>query len=310
MIPEILSEYADRVGLSATLLKPEHPTTPLTCYPRGTNPILTCAYGDMQLARRAYQPRQLLFMEHGVGLRFDGNPSYAGNQGLRKTVSLTLAPNQNIYDVTRKVLPEIKMEIVGTPKLDKWAESYGERNKMPTKPTVCISFHWPGFAVCPEAGNALWYYKKELKRLANQSNFTLIGHAHPRFIDEMRKIYTDNGIETIDNFDDVMKRANVYVCDASSTIYEWLVTGWPVILLNTPRFRKHINHGIRFWEYTDVGPQVEEPEDLLYHINWIINNPDYYEKERNHAISDLYPHFGTSAQYAVSSILSHYGETP
>src|SRR4030066_73497 len=60
-----------------------------------------------------------------------------------------------------------------------------------------------------------------------------------------------------------MRMADLYVNDCSSTYIEFCVTGKPVIILNAPEFRRNVHLGIRFWEYTDVGPQVESGEELL-----------------------------------------------
>lgn len=308
MIPEVLLPYAKSVGLDATPLKQLSPNNPLNVNPKGNDPILTCASGDMQTSWNSNRKRQHILMEHGVGLVFPGNQSYAGSRGIRVRAALTLAPNKAVYQLTKNAIPNMPQEIIGTPYLDKWAGISKLKRTMPTKPIVCISFHWPGGAVAPEAGNALDDFLPVLSELSKQENFSIIGHAHPRHIDNMTKIFKEHGIPTIRYFKDVMKLAHLYVCDASSTIYEFLVTGWPVLIMNSKKFRKNVNFGVRFWDYTDVGKQVDEPNQLIPSINWTLENPYTHYKERQDAIRALYPNLGHSARSAYDAIhrfLSH-----
>ena len=58
------------------------------------------------------------------------------------------------------------------------------------------------------------------------------------------------------DFDEVMERSTLYICDNSSTLYEFASTGRPVVVLNAPWFRRDIEHGLRFWEHADVGVSV------------------------------------------------------
>ncbi|MDP2364043.1 MAG: CDP-glycerol glycerophosphotransferase family protein, partial [Ignavibacteria bacterium] len=269
--------------------------------PEGEGPLLICAYADLRAAYGKNPKRPFILMEHGVGLSFpEHTPAYGGGDGYRAYVNLFLAPNTNIYTKTAKTYPNAKQVIIGTPKLDKWINYVPSPISNP--PVVAISFHWDGKCVCPEAGNALEHYRKVLPILSK--HFHVIGHGHPRIINELIPIYHKYGFEIIQDFEEVQRRVDVYVNDSSSTIYEFLVTGKPIVILNAPWFRKSASYGIRFWDYTDIGPQCEAPEDLISCIKKGLLSGNEYAPFREKAIKDLYPYWGTSSERAGEAIVS------
>ena len=230
---------------------------------------------------------------------FPDNPSYAGGMGLRRYVAKFFAPNWDVWKKTEAAFPGAYQAIVGTPKLDNWMH-YGPIKA--TKPhTIGISFHWDGKDVKPEAGNAFHYYKESLKELGK--HYHVLGHGHPRIIDELAPYWQECGFEIVRRFEDVMERVEVYVNDCSSTLYEFLVTGRPVIILNTPEFNRKVHYGIRFWDYTNIGPWVNRPEELLPTIQLMLNH-DEYKAERALARDTLYPYLGHSAELAAKEIRS------
>jgi hypothetical protein len=270
----------------------------LNVRPLGKGPLVTCAYGDMEMGWHGYALRPFILMEHGVGLSFETHPGYGGGQGLRRNVSLFLAPNQNIFDKTYKTYPTAPQVIIGTPKMDTIICQYPETIN---DPVIGISFHWNGKAVCPEAGNALDYYMDILPELAK--NYHIVGHGHPKIMHKLTPMYKGCGITDIEgDFERVMSRCDIYINDASSTLYEFTCTGKPVIILNAPWFRKTVHWGIRFWDYTDIGVQVDEPEQLIPAIERTIANPSEFCEQRRKAIDELYPYLGQSAQRAAQAI--------
>lgn len=291
-----LGEYARVLGIDPVVCLENRES------PDGRFPILVAAYDDLVQATWNGPPgREYILMEHGVGLTpGGGSPGYAGGRGLRETVSLTLTPNQYISRRTRRAIPSAKIITIGTPKLDPWAGYVPP--PLPQIPTICISFHWDGTHVTPEAGNALRHYLPILPSLGGMSKYRVIGHGHPKIADNLRPMFEEFGIPFFDRFDDVMHEADVYVNDCSSTVYEFLVTGKPVILLNAPWFRRDVVHGIRFWDYTDIGISVDRPEDLLDAIDETCRSPQVHRDSRDRAVRDLYPFLGVSAGRAAGAI--------
>jgi hypothetical protein len=308
-VPQVLLSYVKKQVTNIETLqslncRSDRPTSCVEI-PSSRNPVVTSAYGDMQLAAH-YNERPLILMEHGVGLTFNQAngktvSGYGGGEGYRANVSLFLAPNEYIAKKTRAVYPEAPQVIIGTPKLDPWADAFNTPKKArPDEPIICIAFHWDGSAVAPEAGNAWEYYRKFLPALKDKVN--LIGHAHPKIADKLEFQYQKMAIPFVKNFVDVMKMADVYLNDCSSTMYEFCVTGKPVVVLNAPWFRKWFNHGIRFWDYSDVGPICEKPEELLERIEEALEDPPYMRTRRKKYVKELYPNLGTASKIAAEAL--------
>ena len=295
-VPASLYDYA--VSLCDSGIVPTESKNEMNEPPRGHGPLVTAAIGDVNVSSQHSWRPQLLF-EHGVGIVFPNNSSYAGSLGLRRYVAKFFAPNQIVFNKTEQALPGAYQAIVGTPKLDAW-EGTAPINR--TKPeTIAISFHWDGKDVAPEAGNALAHYKPVLKELGE--TFHVLGHGHPRILPELVPLWKEYGFEIVENFDDVMRRASIYINDCSSTMYEWLVTGRPVVILNAPWFNRKVHYGIRFWDYTDIGPWVNEPAELIPTIRWCFDHDEYLVK-RQSTRDILYPHLGHSAKLAAAEIIS------
>ena len=273
------------------------PPSPIDRRDRRSCPVLVCGISDLA---RVTSGRKIAFMEHGVGITPSRSAGYAGNGGLRERVALFLAPNEYIRTKTAGKLPTVAQVVIGTPKLDYLADMIHPVCGNP--PVVAISFHWNGSGLSPEAGNAFDYYKGVLQDLNRQKSFYMVGHGHPRAYSLFEQTFSRIGMASEQSFEKVLEMADLYINDCSSTAYEFCLTGKPVILLNSPEFRRNVHHGIRFWDYSDIGPQVEKPEDLFSAIEQMLKQDDYREK-REAMIKDLYPNFGFSAKIAAQALI-------
>lgn len=269
----------------------------------GDNPIVTAAYGDAVRAADYNTQRPVVLMEHGIGLTF-GKAAYADGLGQRE--KLSLMPVQSEY-VLRKVHPEIAHKphpVVGMPKMDAWAREFDKPHIMPKTPTLVIAFHHGDKNSRPgETGSAWEHYIDILPILARK--YKLMVHFHPTSGPLIREACARLGLEVVQNFKSVLKLADVFINDASSTAYEFCVTGKPVILLNAPWFNRKSRYGIRFWDYADIGEQVDEPDRLDAAIQNVIRYPEQYLNERRKAVHDLFPYLGTSAERTVEEIRNH-----
>ena len=265
--------------------------------------ILTCAYGDMSRAAQngAYK---VIHMEHGTGHTF-GTAAYPNGKGKRSLIDLFLYPNEYTARKAFEVR-STRYEVIGTPKMDEWIPA--PRPRKPADPTIAIAFHWgERNANPPESGTAWEHYEECLEDLSHA--YRLIGHGHPLAAEKYKREFEARGIEYVENFADVMKRADIYINDLSSTLYEFLVTGKPVIVLNAPWFRRNVHHGIRFWDYSNVGVNVEGPDHLSRAIDATLSAYELVRlQERFTALHDLYPYLGKSAMIAARVIVEYLKE--
>lgn len=255
--------------------------------------------GDTLVGRRLGY-RRFVFMEHGAGQAYrdakvDRHPSYAGGKDREDTVAF-LVPNEYSARLWRGAYPDARVEIIGCPKLD--ALPRRRLDPIAASPVVAISFHWPSY-LCPESGTAFGHYRDALPVLAKA--YSTIGHAHPKgdWGRRMATYYREAGIPFVQDFADVCRQADVYITDNSSTLFEFAATGRPVVVLNSPQFRRNVNHGLRFWDAAHVGVNVNEPSELISGVARALRDDFVTRQEREDALSIVYAHRTGAAERAA-----------
>lgn len=272
-------------------------------------PALVASIGDVKVARRlGYGP--FVFLEHGAGQFYGGNPndrnhaSYSGGAD-HEDVGLFLVPSQTVADRWQKRYPSARVAIVGCPKLDSLP-----RKERGNPPVVALSFHWPAPALIGWglAGTAWLEYRDALPALLER--FTVIGHQHPNWLQRRyskppSETYARLGIPFVPDFEDVCRLADVYVCDNSSTIWEFAATGRPVVLLNREgwlKARNRVRYGLRFWDAADVGIQVDRPSDLVVSVETALQDKPEQRALREAAVERVYGVRAGGAQLAAEAI--------
>jgi hypothetical protein len=259
---------------------------------RDRAPALVAAHMDLLAARRAGY-RRFVYVEHGIGQSYaNGNPAYPGGRD-RGDVRLFLSPNARAAAADRAIYPSSEVQAIGDPRLD----SLPTRQAGPQ--TVAISFHWECHIV-PETRSAFPHFRRAMGSL--KERFNVIGHAHPRARRQMERVWRGLGIEYLPTFDEVCRRADLYVCDNSSTLYEFAATGRPVVVLNPPWYRRDVDFGLRFWEAATVGIQVDEPADLGDAIAAALSDPAPQRAAREAALALTYAHRSGAARRGAQAI--------
>ena len=261
-------------------------------------PTLVAAIGDIKLGRRmGHGP--FAFLEHGAGQSYGihgAAASYAGGPD-RLDNELFLVPNTYSAELWRRAYPAAAVRVVGCPKL----ESLPAREPGPG-PVVALSFHgdWP--VGVPYGGTALYDYAPGLAELARR--FTVIGHGHPGkgWGGKLERLYKRAGIEYVPEFADVCRRADVYVCDNSSTIYEFASTGRPVVLLNARVWHRGRGPGGRFWDWAGVGVNVDVPAQLGDGIALALMDEPSVAARREATLEQVYAYRTGAARRAAEAV--------
>lgn len=292
-VPPRLVDHALKRGVNPTPYAGSQPP-----WGDGGGAIVVAATQDYRRALPARRP--IVFMQHGNGQSFSGeHQGYAGGKG-RDAVALFLSPNEYNAALWRRAYPAARVEVVGCPKLDRWFASPTHHASR----TVAISFHWDaadrGNQV-QEAWSAWRHYWRALPELRDR--FDLIGHAHPFVARDLRREYKRLGIPFVADFEEILERAGVYVNDCSSTLYEFAALDRPVVVLNTPEYRRWKEHGLRFWEYADVGVQVDDARLLAAAVQRAIDDAPDVAARRREIIGHVYP-YRDAARRAAAAILS------
>lgn len=310
LVDPSLVEHAAKRGVEA-IPQARPPHVPAYPPPRFDGPrALVASYGDVKEGRRlGYGP--FAFLEHGIGQTYGNtgmpNGSYSGGPD-RADNTLILVPGPHPAGAWRRAYPGHRVEEVGSPRLDSLP-----RREPDGLTTVAISFHWPApMSVSGYAGTAFGDYLPALPALAKA--FHVIAHAHPKgdWQAKVRKHTDPLGIEFVPDFEDVCRRADLYVCDNSSTIYEFAATGRPVVLLNAKWWgRKGPELGLRFWEAANVGLNVDRHEDLVDTVRRALT-PGTDQMEQmdlaDHLLDKVYTHRFGAAERAAAAIVDWMAE--
>ena len=243
--------------------------------------------------------RLTVITEHGSGQTFQGVNSHSYlNAKDRAGIVAVLVPGTYQEKFSQETHPIIPTYVVGCPKLDRWHKD--KTLPKDARGVVAFSTHWD-CKVCPETRTSIRHFRSALPLI--NKKFKLIGHAHPRIAGVMQALYLKHDIEWVPDFSEVMERAELYICDGSSTIYEWASLDRPTVILNAPWYRRDVEHGLLFWEYRDVGIQVDQPRELPQAIKTALADTDAQKARRHEIISDVYgPCDGQAAKRAAAAL--------
>lgn len=269
-------------------------------------PVLVAGYRD---AKRVNRHRRLGLLEHGAGQTYLdalADPHYAGGLGWEHaTLILTPGPHAASYwhggfhehseGTGVGTFPAV-VELHGTPRLDRYVEpetpepttsrqrgatgprqntttttgADGETGEMASRvrEAVGVSFHWD-CRVCPETGATWREWLPAVEALARER--AVLGTAHPRAWRLLSGAYRRLGVPATAEFSEVIDSCWLYVCDNSSTMFEWAGLGRPVLALTGSRWRNPLEsaHGLRFYDAVP-GPSVPVGADLAEWVGFAL----------------------------------------
>jgi hypothetical protein len=264
---------------------------PIAARTTDVDAVLVASYGDLIKARKTRHPR-IVLAQHGAGQSYsDDHPHYPGGRD-NDDVGLFLAPNDHSAQRWRDAYPDAAVEVVGCPRLDDLPV------REPGPLTVAVSFHWNAFHH-PEARTAFPWFRDVMGEVA--AAFPVIGHGHPK-AGHLPRFWRTLGVEFVPTFAEVCRRADVYVCDNSSTLFEFAATGRPVVAMNAPVYRREVSHGLRFWDAAHVGVQVDHAPDLLPAIRRSLEHRPEDIAAREDALETAYAYRYGAADRAADAI--------
>jgi hypothetical protein len=213
--------------------------------------------------------RPVVFVEHGAGqtyVREDGSihGGYSGGRN-RNKVGLFICPNRDVAQRNLSAYPNSSVAIVGSPRLDDLFVSRRYRAKHQKRPeSIGISFHWD-CQITPESGSAFGEFAEQIKHFVHYARvcgMDAIGHGHPKAWNYLSAYWYDQKVEPVKDWQEVVGLIDALFIDNSSIMFEAAALDIPMVLMESDKWRRNVNHGMRFWDYADLGPVVRPGDSL------------------------------------------------
>lgn len=223
--------------------------------PDPARPVLVASWLDAQ----AVAPRPYVYVEHGAGQSYDGDPrsaghpSYSGGAQHGRCV-LFICPSVRVAARWKARYSASGVVAAGSPTVEALAPANPDGH-------IVVGFHWDCRLV-PETRSALGYYRDTLPAMVDafREDRAVVATVHPRargLADRWERL----GIPVLDHRT-ALGRAALLVGDNTSAMYEAAANGSQVLALNAPWYRRDVRHGLRFWDAVP-GLQVDCGADLL-----------------------------------------------
>lgn len=240
--------------------------------------------------------RNLIMMEHGCGQTYCNNTdgSYISHERARYCKAFWM-PNRRATELQQAVV-QVPVFHIDSYRVQDLQQARQERPLLnpSNKPVVVVSFHGNLYGCAEQLGTSDdWWANGTLHLLAKQTEFDLMGHGHPRAAKDLADMWNQLGVPFVETFEEVIRMADIYITDNSSTLFEAAACDIPVIVLNGARYRPGVRHGLRFWNYADVGIQAWAKTDgaaqkVLESILKIFKEGDPREPRRQEIVKELF----------------------
>jgi hypothetical protein len=274
--------------------------------------VVVASYDDLRFVGPGRFP---ILFEHGCGQSYAGAresayaPGYAGGTGREAAVAF-LHPNRQAADRDRATYPDAVVEVVGHPRLPGLqAIPPPPPVEAAPRPVLAVTFHWHA-PLCAETASGFGVWWPAVRSLHDLGQFEVIGHAHPRLMPDVARIYERAGIEVVARFDEVLSRAHCLAFDNTSAGFEFAQVRGPVVVLDNPDYRRHVHHGLRFWDCADVGPRIEDPADLGEAVGRALAGPWPGAAERLARVFPLVEDPATHAANVIRNVVDQLRPVP
>ncbi len=264
---------------------------------KGTAPVLVANHHDLE---HLPPGRAGIFVEHGAGQSYADLPTHPAFSGGERRAKARLYLALNDATAARDAVgtPGAQVAVVGSPRLDtlhaplRWSSS---------RPVVAVAWHWD-CALLPETRWAWPHYRKAVARLSKR--YTVLGHGHPRVWSLLAPRYEQMGIEPVQSFAEVVRRAQVVVVDNTSAGPEAAACGLPVVWANAPWYRRDVEHGGRFWQWPRGQVQCDDPDLLGDAVAEALADTPEAQQARHHMVDAIYPEWtrGRAAALAAAAV--------
>jgi hypothetical protein len=210
-----------------------------------------------------------IYVEHGAGQSYGGDtlaarqtPGYSLADGhMWPHIVGFIAPSQDVADLWTSA-PSVA---VGCPKMD----DHILGKLKPIEKSVCFAWHWEGTFV-DEARSAWLHYASGLKsavRRWKKEGYKVFGHAHPRWRGALDESMRVAGMTVLHTDVEVFAKASILFVDNSSLGPEFSSLGRPVVWMNAPWYRRDVDHGKRFWNWTKLAHTIDGVDEI--HPAWL-----------------------------------------
>jgi hypothetical protein len=231
----------------------------------------------------------VILIEHGAGQMYQHDAG--GVPYTHDNVRLFIAPRQQVADRGAVLFPNAE-RIVASP--------YLEHLPRPGGGLVTYTTH-SNAATAPESRSTWDHYQWALRSLvdAHPTQF----HSHPRMINlvQPRAQHLSRPYEP--DWPTALAGSSALVVDNSSVMWEACAVGLPIVICNAPWYRRDVEWGMRFWEYSDAGPQVDHPGELVAAVDAVLRH-DEWGKRRAEVAGLIYERVTGSTVRAVEAVLS------
>lgn len=236
-----------------------------------------------------------------------GKRGYPGGDGA-DDVGLFLAPNEEVAAKWQARYPAASAVAVGCPALDRWHLN----PPAPETPRLVLTFHWPS-GHCLEAGTA-WplyqrYVAEQLIPLALREGWSVVGTEHPRWQKELLRSWQTMGVSAV-GYDEAMETGTLLIADNTSMLPEFASTGRPILFLDSPEWRRDIDHGGRFWKWPEGQVSCESPFYLREAVEEAAADRPGARAARERMVRDVYGAVdGKAAERAADAVCEHLAAT-